>query len=91
MQLSLVFPMFWGRKKKKIYKPNDQFYDHPTALNDVGTIPQLFESMEILEDREFDVIAVAGANTPTRARQVERAAGKLLHKHAKKARVKLHF
>ena len=91
MQLSLVFPMFWGRKKKKIYKSNDQFYDHPTALDDVGTIPQLFESMEILEDRDFDVIAVAGANTPTRARQVERAAGKLLHKHAKKAKVDLHF
>ena len=91
MQLSLVFPMFWGRKKKKIYKSNDQFYDHPTALDDAGTIPQLFESMEILEDRDFDVIAVAGANTPTRARQVERAAGKLLHKHAKKAKVKLHF
>ena len=32
MQLSIVFPMFWGRKKKKIYKKNDQFYDHPTAL-----------------------------------------------------------
>ena len=42
MQLSLVFPMFWGRKKKKIYKKNDQFYDHPTAIDDEGTIPPLF-------------------------------------------------
>ena len=64
MQLSLVFPMFWGRKKKKIYKPNDQFYDHPTALDDAGTIPQLFKSMEVLADRDFDVIVVAGATHP---------------------------
>jgi hypothetical protein len=91
MQLSLVFPMFWGRKKKKIYKQNDQFYDHPTALDDVGTIPQLFKSMEVLADRDFDVIAVAGANTPSKARPVEQAAEKLLRKHAKKAGVDLHF
>ena len=91
MQLSLVFPMFWGRKKKKIYKQHDQFYDHPTALNDRGTIPQLFKSMKILEDRDFDVIAVAGANTPKNARVVERKAGKLLRKHARKAGVRLHF
>ncbi len=91
MQLSLVFPMFWGRKKKKIYKKNDQFYDHPTAIDDVGTIPPLFESMKILDDREFDVIAVAGANAPSQAKAVERAAGKLLRKHAQKAGVKLHL
>jgi len=91
MQLSLVFPMFWGRVKKKIYKRNDQFYDHPTALDDVGTIPPLFESMKILDDGEFDVIAVAGANAPSQAKAVERAAGKLLRKHAQKAGVKLHL
>ena len=91
MQLSLVFPMFWGRKKKKVYKQNDHFYDHPTALNDVGTIPQLFNSMKILADRDFDVIAVAGANAPSKSAAVERAAQKLLNKHARKAGVKLHF
>jgi hypothetical protein len=91
MQLSLVFPMFWGRKKKKIYKKNDQFYDHPTALDDQGTIPPLFESMGILEDRDFDVIAVAGANHPSMEKGVERAARKLLKKNARRANVKLHF
>jgi hypothetical protein len=91
MQLSLVFPMFWGRKKKKIYKKNDQFYDHPTALDDQGTIPPLFESMSILEDRDFDVIAVAGANHPSIERAVEKASRKLLKKYARRAGVKLHF
>ena len=71
MQLSLIFPMFWGRKKKKIYKQNDQFYDHPTALDDQGTIPPLFKSMQVLQDRDFDVIAVAGANHPSKEKAVE--------------------
>jgi hypothetical protein len=83
--------MFWGRKKKKIYKQNDQFYDHPTALDDQGTIPPLFESMSIIDDRDFDVIAVAGANHPSKAKAVERAASKLLKKHARRASVRLHF
>lgn len=91
MRLSLVFPMFWGRKRKNIYKERDQFYDHPTALDDDGTIPPLFESMKILADQEFDVIAVAGANAPSKAKQVERAAERLLSKHAAKAGVKLHL
>jgi hypothetical protein len=91
MQLSLVFPMFWGRKKKKIYKQGDQFYDHPTALDDEGTIPALFESMKVLKDRDFDIIAVAGANHPSKEKEVEKAARKLLSKHARQAGVQLHF
>ena len=91
MQLSLVFPMFWGRKKKKIYKNGDQFYDHPTALDDEGTIPPLFDSLSVLKDREFDIIAVAGANHPTKEKAVEKTAEKLLRKYAGKAGVKLHF
>jgi hypothetical protein len=83
--------MFWGRNKKKIHKKGDQFYDHPTALDGVGTIPALFKSMRVLEDRDFDIIAVAGANHPSKEKAVEKAAGKLLLKHAQKAGVELHF
>ena len=62
MELSIVFPMFWGREKKEVVKEGDYFYDHPTALDDEGTIPPLFESLKVLKDREFDMIAIAGAN-----------------------------
>ena len=91
MSLSLVFPMFWGRNKKKVYEEDDQFYDHPTALDDEGTIPPLFESMDVIEDRDFDVIVVAGSNTPTLAEKTEKTAHALLSKYADKAGVKLHF
>ena len=68
MELSIVFPMFWGRKKKKVVKKGDYFYDHPTALDDEGTIPPLFESLKVLKDREFDIIAIVGANHPRQRR-----------------------
>jgi hypothetical protein len=91
MDLSIVFPMFWGRKKKEIYQKGDYFYDHPTALDEEGTIPPLFESIKVLEDQDFDIIAVAGANHPTMAQAVEKRAGELLQKHARQAGVRLHF
>ena len=91
MDLSIVFPMFWGREKKQVYQAGDHFYDHPTALDDEGTIPPLFESLGVLEDREFDIIAVAGANHPSMAAAVEKRAGELLHRHAHQAGVRLHY
>jgi hypothetical protein len=91
MELSIVFPMFWGRRRPDVYREGDHFYDHPTALDDEGTIPPLFESMRHLADREFDVIAVAGAAHPTLAHEVETQAAGLLSRHADAAGVRLHF
>lgn len=91
MELSIVFPMFWGRRKARVVEEGDYFYDHPTALDDDGTIPPLFESMAVLDDRDFDVIAVAGANHPSIADQVEKRAGELLRANADRAGVALHF
>ena len=91
MDLSIVFPMFWGREKKQVVQEGDYFYDHPTALDDEGTIPPLFESVKILKDRAFDIIAIAGANHPSLAEAVEKKAGEVLHKYADRAGVKLHY
>jgi hypothetical protein len=91
MNLSIVFPMFWGRRRPQVFVEGDHFYDHPTALDDEGTIPPLFESMRILADRDFDVIAVAGAGHPSIAREVEAQAAALLRRHAEAAGVRLHF
>jgi hypothetical protein len=91
MELSIVFPMFWGREKKEVVKEGDYFYDHPTALDEEGTIPPLFDSLKVLKDREFDIIAIAGANHPSMAGVVEKRAGEVLSKYASQAGVKLHY
>lgn len=91
MDLSIVFPMFWGREKKEVVREGDYFYDHPTALDDEGTIPPLFESLRVLKDRAFDIVAVAGANHPSMAEAVEKRGGELLRKYANQAGVNLHY
>ena len=80
MKLSLVFPMFWGREKKKVYEEDDFFYDHPTAVDDDGTLPPLFKSMEILKDKDFDIIVVAGANADSYQQKVETAVKNLINR-----------
>lgn len=47
MDLSIVFPMFWGREKKEIVKDGDHFYDHPTALDDVIT-PTIWRTRKMI-------------------------------------------
>ena len=91
MDLSIVFPMFWGREKKQVVQDGDYFYDHPTPLDDEGTIPPLFESLKVLKDQAFDIIAIAGANHPSLAEAVEKRAGEVLQKYADQAGVKLHY
>src|SRR5215207_1317947 len=91
MDLSIVFPMFWGREQKQIVREGDYFYDHPTALDEEGSIPALFESLKILKDGAFDIIAIAGANHPSLAEAVERRAGQVLAKYASQSGVKLHY
>jgi hypothetical protein len=78
MNLSIVFPMFWGRKKEQVVQEGDYFYDHPTALDTEGTIPPLFDSLKVLKDREFDIIAVVGANHPSMAPKSRSAPGSCL-------------
>jgi hypothetical protein len=80
MDLSIVFPMFWGREKKQVVQEGDYFYDHPTPLDDEGTIPALFESLKVLKDQAFDIIAIAGANHPSLADAVEKRAREVLEK-----------
>src|SRR5919198_1513828 len=35
MDLSIVFPMFWGREKKQVVQDGDYFYDHPSLADAV--------------------------------------------------------
>lgn len=63
MELSIVFPVFWGREKKEVIKDGDYFYDHPTPLDEEGTIPLSFigfqkkweEMMGIIAERRAEV------------------------------------
>jgi len=59
MNVTMVIPTYWGRKKKEKRKATDTIYDHPTPLDEEGTLGRLLESLSILTHREFRVVILA--------------------------------
>lgn len=62
MKISLVIPTYWGRKKKIGYKEEDDVYDHPTSLDEEGTLKRVIESTNILKQKDFELV-ILGVST----------------------------
>ena len=44
MRISLVIPTYWGRAKAEGWKVGDAVYDHPTYLDEEGTLGKTLET-----------------------------------------------
>ena len=53
---SIVIPTYWARHAPKA---TDVVYDHPTALNENGTLGRLLESVKILKNKDFGIIIIS--------------------------------
>ena len=58
--LTIVIPTYWRRKESAASKPEDQVYDHPTALDGEDTITRTLESLRKVEG-EFNVVVITAA------------------------------
>jgi len=56
MKKCVVIPTYWGRKKGEPSKKSDGIYDHPTPIDEEGTLQRTLESMKILNDKKFKLI-----------------------------------
>lgn len=52
----IVVPTYWSREKPQ---PDDLVYDHPTPLNEEGTLKRLLESLPILKNREVETVIIS--------------------------------
>lgn len=67
MQLSVMFPVFRGKKSKRVVQGGDAFFVHPAMPDNEGTVLPLFESLKIRTNRDFDIIAETRIDEQTRA------------------------
>jgi len=58
----MVIPSYWGRKKSEGWKETDAVYDHPTPLDEKGTLGRVLKSLSILENKDFNLV-VLGVST----------------------------
>ena len=76
----MVIPTYWGREKSVGYKEGDATYDHPTPLDQEGTLQRAIESTDILRDRDFDLVIMGVATSPDIELQAEKRIKSILQR-----------
>lgn len=77
MRATIVIPSYWARSSSEPLDLEDAVYDHPTPLDLGGTLGRALDSIEILENREFNVVVLACATNPEIAGRVEERVGEI--------------
>lgn len=71
MKTTMVIPSYWRREKALGTRQTDTVYDHPTPLDEDGTLARALNSINILEDKDFELVIIAVANAADVEMQVE--------------------
>ena len=71
MRLAVVIPTYWGRPRAEGWKPGDAVYDHPTPLDEEGTLARTLESLKRLQGPEYTLVILAVPTTDEIAEAVE--------------------
>ena len=61
MKVTMVIPSYWARESDVGYREGDAIYDHPTPLDNEGTLLRAIQSIEILKDKDFQLVIIAVA------------------------------
>ncbi len=61
MKVCIVIPSYWARESKDGWRAGDAVYDHPTPLDEDGTLLRALQSLDVLEDKDFQVVVIAAA------------------------------
>jgi hypothetical protein len=62
MKVTMIIPSYWGRKKSDGWRETDDVYDHPTPLDETGTLGRALKSLSILKSKDFNIV-VLGIST----------------------------
>ena len=58
MKVTMVIPSYWARESKIGWQEGDAIYDHPTPLDDEGTLLRAIQSIKVINDRNFPLIMI---------------------------------
>ena len=64
MKATMVIPSYWRRKKEDGWKNTDDVYDHPTPLDEDGTLARILNSLSILQNKDFNLVILGAAGEP---------------------------
>lgn len=71
MKTIMVIPSYWSRVKAVGWQPGDAIYDHPTPLDEEGTLGRTLNSLHTLKDKDFSLVVLACSTAPDIEADVE--------------------
>ena len=71
MRKVVLIPTYWSRKREEPWRAGDAIYDHPTPLDEEGTLQRTLESMKILTYKDFKLVLLICPTTPEIADEAE--------------------
>ena len=85
----MVIPTYWGREKSIGSQDGDAVYDHPTSLDEEGTLQRIIDSTGILEGTDYQLVIIGVSTAADIEPQVESKVMEVLNRSA--SRVKVHL
>jgi len=61
---TIVIPSYWGSPEKSRDVEEEIIFDHPTPLNNEGTLGRLLDSFDELDAKEFRIVIVTVTSSP---------------------------
>jgi hypothetical protein len=83
MKVTMVIPSYWGRKKKEGKKGTDTIYDHPTPLDEEGTLGRLLDSISVIKNKNFRLVILGVATASDIQEEVENKITSIIKDRAK--------
>ena len=71
MRKVVLIPTYWSRNKKDGWHEGDAVYDHPTPIDEEGTLERTLESMKLLSVKDFKLVLLICPTTPEVAETAE--------------------
>ncbi|MFB0564184.1 MAG: hypothetical protein ACETWK_00725 [Candidatus Aminicenantaceae bacterium] len=71
MKVTMVVPSYWGREKKDGWRDTDDVYDHPTSLDENGTLGRMLDSLSVLRNKDFTLMILGVATALDIHKEVE--------------------
>jgi len=64
MRKVVLIPTYWSRKKSDGWHEGDAVYDHPTPIDEKGTLARTLESMKLLDVKDFKLVLLICPTAP---------------------------
>jgi len=77
-RITIVIPTYWCRARGHAGLPEDAIFDHPTPIDESGTLQRCLESLEALRTHSFEVLLITAPVHPRIAAEAEKRVEQLI-------------